>query len=136
MTGYFDDAAALARHGPTAEPACFLARLGEVEADVTRDVLLCSGDREFPGDLREKVMDALAVYATAGPVKLEGFYQRARDDALSSRMSYLIEELHSIFHTLAGRRVSARFGVWSDSPAGNLMRRAEWERENLKDFAS
>ena len=87
-----------------------------------RDVILCTGDREFPDELREKIMTVIAqkgVYVLSGLPPTED----ACAQALAMRYSELIEDLHSAFHALASRRHKARWGLWSDSPRQNLVSR-------------
>lgn len=129
MTAYFDSAAAEVREASERFPdrEAFLAEVGEVERRVIRDVQLCTGDREFPGDLREKILGRIAVDATVGPLEATNlapsFYGKARDLAAAARYSPLLDSLHSLFHRLAERRLLVRFGRWTDSPTDNLLRR-------------
>jgi hypothetical protein len=123
MTSYFDDATRAVSSLPKGLPdEEYLARVAEIEKPIVHDVLLNTGDREFPDDLREKILGVMAVkgvYSPAGLQPTEG----AREYVLTMRYSELLSDLHSAFHALAGRRVKARFGFWSDSPRANLVTR-------------
>lgn len=122
MTDYFDKAEREVRERTAGgdEP---LHAARTVEARVVRDVLLCTGDREFPDDLREKILTRIVA---SGLVDYSGKPRtnaEAEDYASSTRSSDLLGRLHSLFHELARRRHPTRFGPWSDSPEGNLYRR-------------
>jgi len=101
----------------------FLDQLGRIEESLARIVTLNSGDREFPEDLREKVVGAIAVHATRA-VNGSGlgveFYSKARRTALATRRSRLVSEIHAVFHELAARQIRTRFGLWADDPKANL----------------
>lgn len=121
MTTYFDEAAqAVTSHAGLPDPE-FLAALQQVETQVCVDVSLCTGDREFPESLREKIMGAIAVWQsrTDGGIPTKG-----RQFSLVMRSSYLIGELHGLFHQLASGRVKTRFGMLTDDPEANLKMRA------------
>lgn len=131
MTDYFDKAEReireRAREGsdPIGASRC-------VEARVVRDVLLCTGDREFPDDLREKILTRIVASGLvdySGKPRANG---EAEDYAASTRSSDLLGRLHSLFHELARRRHPTRFGPWSDSPEGNLYRRRATDEEDLR----
>jgi len=149
VTSYFDDAARAVREVPkTLDDEDYLAAVAEIEKDVIRDVILCTGDREFPDELREKIMTVIAckgVYVLSGLPPTED----ARVQALVMRYSELIEDLHSAFHALASRRTRARWGFWSDSPRQNIVsrkchdepedeptpsEREDWAAEEKHDF--
>lgn len=127
MTGYFDEATREVTTYSSAfrdEPEKFLQAVAEVEARVIKDVTLCTGDREFPHDLREAMLTKIAVLRVdPGPGMPETEGRRA---ALACRYSELIEDLHSLFHELARRRLVFRFGLVQDSPRGFLKLRDEW----------
>lgn len=124
MTAYFDDLRREVREIPPGDG--WLQALGAIESRVANEVMLVTGDREFPDDLREKILETInmkAVYdlrtvpATKSAVKY----------ALATRSSGLLEALHSIFHTLAGRRIKTRFGFLSDSPRAILKARDSYD---------
>lgn len=61
MTSYFDDAARAVRAiDKTLGDEAYLAAVADIEKEVIRDVILCTGDREFPSELREKLMTVIA----------------------------------------------------------------------------
>lgn len=134
MTSYFDNLRTEINRTSDAaiSDAEFLSDLMGIERQVIRDVSLNTGDREFPDDLREAMLKAIACEATVGALSDE-FYTKAREMAVACRSSQLCETLHSLFHRLAGRRVMARFGLWSDSPAGNMKRRDEHDSPPLEE---
>lgn len=124
MTSYFDKASSDVRHIPrdlTDEQ--FLARVAAIEAPIAHDVSLCTGDREFPNDLREKIQGIIATKAVYQRVRELKPTIAAVEHVLTMRYSEMIEDLHSAFHTLASRRVKTRFGHWYDSPKANLVAR-------------
>jgi hypothetical protein len=125
MSSYFDDknrkvAEAFQNNGLDE----FLKELKEIEAEVYADVTLLTGDPEFPDDMREKIMQVLAV---AGVYQPEGLSapERAVDWAIAIGSSRMIEALHDLFHEVAGRRVETRFGLLSDNPRFDRERRDE-----------
>jgi|CXWL01.1.fsa_nt_gi hypothetical protein len=133
MTAYFDD---LERKtidlsdAHRGDDAAFLRGLETLEEALKRDVLLNTGDREFPDDLRELALTAIARDAISGPLTMiEKCYDKQRRMALAGRRSLLIGSLHSLFHKVAGRRIPTRFGRWSDDPAGNLRVRDAHDSE-------
>jgi hypothetical protein len=136
MTDYFDVAARTIRAiDKTLGDEAYLFAVAEVEKDVVRDVILCTGDREFPDALREKIMTTIAckgVYVLSGLPPTED----ARAQALAMRYSELIEDLHSAFHALASRRYKVRWGFWSDSPRQNLVSRKCHDEEQREEPTS
>lgn len=123
MTSYFDKAThAVAALSPALEGDDYLDQVAFIEEPVIRDVQLNTGDREFPDDLREKILGLIATRTMAQPTGLPRPSKAARQ-VLATRASALLGVLHSAFHDLAGRRLEARFGRWSDSPTQNLLSR-------------
>ncbi len=128
MSSYFDAAAqSVAQIGDThdGDQVTFLIALREIEGQVAKDVSLCSGDREYPEDLREQVQGVIAMYAAAEGIAHVPPRESVVEYAVESKSSRLVEELHNVHHVLASRRVEARFGRWSDDPARDLVRRDE-----------
>lgn len=125
MTGYFDDASRAVRDVPrTLSEDAFIAAVAAIEEPIVRDVTLNTGDREFPDDLREKILGIIAtqaVYSHAGLPPTED----ARWTVITMHYSSLIEALHSAFHALARRRLATRWGRWYDSPRANLVARKD-----------
>jgi hypothetical protein len=122
MTSYFDKAEREASHLTFLDADSYLEAMAAVEEPVIHDVTLNTGDREFPDDLRERILGIIAVKAVRGPGGLPTT-ARTRDYVLSVRRSELLADLHSAFHALASRRVKCRWGFWSDSPSQNLLSR-------------
>jgi hypothetical protein len=121
MTVYFDEALQQTlelRHTPGQDDA-YITAMAAIEEPVVRDVLLCTGDREFPDDLRQHALKTISLRAVALGIDMRPTAQ-ARDYALTMHYSRAIEELHSLFHTLAMRSITTRFGHWTDSPRDNL----------------
>jgi len=134
MTAYFDDLEREARElsERASDDQEFLVGLEGLEARLTRDVTLNTGDREFPDELREKALSVIALQAvTGGPLYAQQplLHEKARRMALATRRSTLVGSLHSLFHRLAGARIKTRFGLWSDDPAGNLRLRDAHDQE-------
>lgn len=122
MTGYFDKAERSVAELPITDDESYLEAVAALEQPVIRDVMLNTGDREFPDDLRERILGIIAVKAIRGPGGLPTA-EGARDYLLTVRRSELLTGLHSAFHALASRRVKCRWGHWSDSPSQNLLSR-------------
>ena len=118
MSSYFDSAAR--------EVADDFDSIIGVEKRVISDVLLVTGDREFPDDLREKIVGLIAVWQYECAKNLPATKGREHSDAL--RYSALIERLHDAFHEVAQRGIVTRFGRLSDRPSGILAARDEYER--------
>ena len=126
MTSYFDDAERavhdIFRKRPGVMDEEYLFLVAQIEEPVVQAVLLNTGDREFPDDLRQKILGIIAtqaIYQHAGLKPVD----EARRYTLACRTSGLLSALHSAFHTLAGRRLRPRFGFWTDSPSQNLVSR-------------
>lgn len=130
VSSYFDRIASRVFDADEQHPTDegFLAALTEIEGELFRDVTQITGDREFPDDLREKMLGVLAVHAVYQP---EGVLtpERARVYAVTSRYSLAAEKLHDLHHELASRRIPARFGRWTDSPTQNRVLRDEHDEE-------
>ena len=131
MTTYWDGRSravsdASAQHK---DPLEFLKAVERIEADVIQTVSYCTGDREFPDDLRERIWKCIARRALNPVPASTEFHvanEEARDYCESVRSSELISDLHSIFHDVARRRPPHRFGGWfSDDPSGFLRVREE-----------
>ncbi len=131
MTSYFDNAmTAINSISKSLSAEEYLEEVGLVENLVIKDVLLNTGDKEFPDDLREKILNIIATQAVAPPSGLPPL-RNACAYAVDCRTSGLISALHSAFHVLAGRRIETRFGRWTDSPLANLKSREASYPENL-----
>lgn len=128
MTAYFDDV----RKEVNAidrglDDLAFATELAKIEARIAKDVSLCTGDREFPDDLRERIQRAIAIYQVGRNDGLPP--TQGQQESIMFRDSQMCERLHSLFHELASRRLRLRFGLVQDSPRGFLLSRTEWIRE-------
>lgn len=131
MSSYFDalasevwDLAAAPTSGDD-----FVAGLMEIEERVFLEITNVTGDREFPDDLRQRILARFATQSVWQPGDLPA-PEHARDRAIALRDSWLFERLHSIHHELARRRIATRFGRWSDNPNHNRDLRDEHDEES------
>lgn len=92
------------------------------ECDMVIDVLLVTGDREFPDDLREKITAKIAIEQ----IKSKSGSTKGREWYESLGCSKLIDSLHSLFHELGSRRIETRFGVLNDRPSSILAMRENY----------
>lgn len=106
----------------------FIRQVCEIERQLIRDVTLAAGDREFPADLREKAMALIARWHVGTFAGLPPT-DEALKYALLTKMSELVDTMHSLFHDVARRRVQTRFGQLSDHPADIVNRRDEHDSE-------
>ncbi|MEE8536892.1 MAG: hypothetical protein V3S71_02720 [Acidobacteriota bacterium] len=120
MSSYFDSAQRVARQS--------YEDLVAAEEQVFKDVTYVTGDREFPDDLREKILGVMAVEFAWHP---SGVPQNERAVEYVKMMSYSrgIESVHSLFHELARRDIWTRFGRLSDSPTQIRHLRDEHDSE-------
>jgi len=129
MSSYFDEKArevAQAFEDADDEQG-FLLRLVDIERRVYNDVTMLTGDREFPEDIREKALGILATKAVYQPSRLP-VPEKALEYATSIGVSRAVEDLHDLFHELAGRRIETRFGRLSDQPVFDRERRDEQDQ--------
>ena len=128
MSSYFDEMSGgvsdATRQFATVE--AFLEQVEQIEAEVIADVTLNTGDREFPDDLRERILGIIAIQRVESAVP--NAPTEGRRIATMMRYSPMIDELHSAYHELARRRIWVRHAhfCWLDSPRGN---------NNLRDSA-
>lgn len=127
MTDYFDTAEREARDAARSSDDPVLAA-ALVEARVVRTVLLCTGDREFPDDFRERILTCITAVGLVDYAGQPRHNEGAEDYVRATHSSDLLGRLHSLFHELASRRHPTRFGPWSDSPEGSLHRRDAHDR--------
>lgn len=124
MTSYFDDRVHEINMLPKAITGdALVTEVALIEAAVLKTVLLNTGDREFPDDLREKILSIVAKEAVCTSPGGLAPRREAIEYTIACRDSQLLHSLHSAFHTLAGRRIMTRFGYWTDSPSQNLVSR-------------
>ena len=128
MTSYFDKLSAEVIDGPDTHPE-LVAHVAAIEARVWKTVTLLTGDREFPDDLREKILGAFAKHSVWQPSPSLPRNERAEARLYPGGPSRLIEELHDLFHDVACRRHETRFGRLSDHPEFDLARRDEHDEE-------
>lgn len=100
----------------------FIQQVAEIERGLIEDVTFAVGDREFPADLREKAMGLIARWHVGTHAGLNPS-EEALNYVKAVRMSELVEEMHSLFHEVARRRISTRFGLLSDHPRDIVNRR-------------
>lgn len=124
MSSYFDAMSReVAQAAEDAEQnAVFLTALIDIEERLFREVTAITGDREFPEDLREKMLGVLVMQAVYQPGRLS-MPRKAVERALCCQSSRAVEDMHDLFHELARRRVETRFGRWNDSPTYNAALR-------------
>lgn len=133
MTSYFDDKV---RDIHTyAEEACgdfgkVRDEVAAIELETIKEVVLVTGDREFPDDLREKIMGIIATQAVCEYILPPT--RKALEYLKATHESVLLESLHSAFHELGRRRIQTRFGLLSDHPRSILVLREEWEEEHYR----
>ena len=129
MSSYFDSltrrVAEAAEQFKTDE--AFLTAVVDIEGELFRDVTAITGDREFPDDLREKMMGCLAKKSVYSPGDMP-MSEWAKIRVLGIRCSRAINDMHSLFHDLARRRIVTRFGILFDSPTMMAMLRDEHDK--------
>jgi len=107
-----------------------------VEQEMIREVLLVTGDREFPEDLRQKAVALIGTWAVES--KLEEFVPGIGPSPGVKHFkvmgySRLIHEMHSLFHEVASREIKTRFGRFGDRPNLTLKQRDNWIKETFED---
>jgi hypothetical protein len=123
MSSYFDALTREVSDGPQ-EPEAFIEHVRAIEGRVYATITQLTGDREFPDDLRERILGLFATQGVYQPGSLPT-PAKAIERALGLHYSRLIEDLHEAFHQVAQRRHETRFGRLSDHPAFDLARRDE-----------
>ncbi len=136
MSSYFDSLAREVRESSeryfrceTGEPG-FEADVIAIEQRLISDVTLCTGDREFPDDLRQKALGLIAQWHVGVHASLKP-RNKSLDWLRSLRSSRLVEEMHSLFHEVARRRIETRFGLLFDNPEAAWKRRDAHDTEKL-----
>ena len=115
MSSYFDKHIAGIKY--YSDRSNFLEEAQAIEDEVIHEINLVTGDKFFPSDLRDKIQGAIAVWAILG----SGDKGKERFGIMQK--SYLLDELHQLFHELAQRRIEAPYGPLNDNPADILKRR-------------
>lgn len=113
----------------------FLAAAAEIEGRLFRDVCAITGDREFPDELREKILGAFARRSIWVPEGSPSASERNRERVLGLRCSRVVEDIHDLFHDVARSRTLTRFGFLSDSPRMDAIRRDEYDNPSEEDEA-
>lgn len=135
MSHFFDDAnreIAIAARDCKDDGAAFYKAVKAIENKALRVVLLNTGDREFPEDLRQDAVGIVGVWALHYESTVPS--EKGREYAMSLSLSKALELLHDLFHVLASRRIQTRFGGWSDNPDSNLARRDQKDGEDAPDL--
>jgi hypothetical protein len=124
MTAYFDDLRRKVADlvASTSTDKVLVERVVRLEEGVIDTVDLCTGDREFPTSYRERIQGIIAVHRLV-PAGCTLPTSHAQDYLLTMKDHRLFDHLHSAFHDLASERIRTRFGVLTDDPADNVMRR-------------
>jgi hypothetical protein len=126
MTSFFDDYDREVTEASQQDDKSFLSHLGSIEEGLIKWIYLCCGDRQFPADMRERIMGIIAVHRIELGCKCapsEDTNDNAVEYAKATRSSKLVSELHSAFHKLASSRYKTRFGILGDNPKTIIMRR-------------
>jgi len=122
MSLYFDEVTAKIADASQYADDDFLDVVIAEENRASREAQLLCGDREFPDDLREKIMGIIAVWQLdPGPPFLAS--RTGLNWVLMFRQSRLVQELHIIFHEVAERRIETRFGLLFDDPGAAVRAR-------------
>ncbi len=123
MSGYWDENAR--------EIKANFEHINAIETKIIATVQLVTGDKEFPEAMRQRILNAIHMWRYHNPIVPE--YNPTEGHRMSemTRRSRLVDELHSLFHDLAGLAVQTRFGQLSDDPDDILNRRNEYVKENF-----
>ncbi len=131
MSSYFDEMAARVRKAREehSDNGQYLLAVAAIEGELFADVSRAIGDREFPKDLREKMLGLLAAKSVYQLPNLPP-NDWARERALCGS-SRVIEEMHDLFHDLARRRVTTRFCAFlPDSPTYIVALRDDYDEDH------
>lgn len=121
MSSYFDNASSDVHNCASLPERDLVETVKGIENKVVHDCLLATGDREFPDDLRQKIVGHIALF-TLGYGEMTPS-EKGIDWLKSVKNSRLINLLHEDFHEVARRRIQTRFGLLSDNPANIVARR-------------
>lgn len=117
----------------------FLFWLMDAEKTMVRDCELLAGDRDTPEDVRREIIKCILtnkVHYEGGDKlgsHIGGIWcpSIGAQRAVISKQSALSKELHSLFHTIASRRIETRYGVIMDNPAAAVMARDRHAEERF-----
>jgi len=130
MSSYFDEINREVRtiaQFTKEDSEAFLNELMRLEGHMKDDCLQLAGDRETPDDIRQKIIETIALHE----IRYEGgeFLGdktgacEATRTAVACRYSQLVTEMHSLFHTIASQRIQTRYGIIMDNPAADVRAR-------------
>lgn len=136
MTDYFDQLSSkLASETRVDNETGFINSATSMERmKLVPTVTLLCGDREFPDDLRQRIMAAIAVDGLYPGTNALDPLPRTVQKAKALRQSILLGTLHNLFHELAERRIETRFGLLTDDPADCLKARDHHDTEHYRQF--
>lgn len=120
MSSYFDQLARELRDGER--------DVHDIERQLYCDVTYITGDRQFPADLRERAMGLLACNCLFRIDEIDPPQAAVRYFTIAGG-SRALEELHELFHEVARRRVVTRFGLLSDDPRYDGVRRDDHDQD-------
>lgn len=101
---------------------------------VKMTILPLISDREFPDDMRQTIMRAIAIdgiYPGTSSLKV---LPRTLERATLLRKSLLFASLHKLFHELGNRLTHTRFGLLTNSPDQDLKSREFHDSEIFRLF--
>lgn len=127
MSSYFDElnreVRTLSSFTKEDEPA-FLNSLIKIESHLKDDCLQLANDKETPEEVKQKILDTIKKYEIryAGGNFLgdEKGPSDGANMAVACRKSLLVDEMHSLFHTIASMRIKTRYGLIIDNPASTV----------------
>ena len=104
-----------------------------IEAQVVDTVSLACGDREFPADMRNKIMEAIAIWQMCPCYAPTVDHPQANHHSIRHYnicgTSILIATLHNLFHDLARQHIPTRFGLLTDDPSEIVRTRDQHDTE-------
>lgn len=114
----------------------FLKALMGLEAGMIKTCELLAGDIDTPDDVRQSIIGCLAVHAiryNGGDFLGDetGASEAARY-AVCCKRSKLSSELHSLFHTIASKRIQTRYGMILDNPEYAVKARDQWVEDHYE----
>ncbi len=106
MTSFFDSREREAANHLSSGDTDSAISVEQEAIDIINQVI---SDPEFPSDLRAEAENAISIHKINSSPE-------SRQWADVMKMSKLLSDLHDIFHKLAERRVTTRFGLLRDNP--------------------
>ena len=128
MSSYFDALVKKVANLDSHDPEAFVSEVAAIENVMIDELYQVTGDREFPDDLRERILNCIVTRRCA-PLGSVPSPLEIRERVIMFGRSILIDEMHELFHEVARSRITTRFGLLGDSPRHILAMRAEYERE-------